>query len=157
MALATGLSVESHSQKALFGPLGIEDLQWQYSPLQRAQTGGGLRLSSRSLAVLGRLQLNGGATADGARVLPESWTEASITPTARVDDYGFLWWLKRPTESAPDFVGPYMTGSGGNRVHLLPAYDAIVVITTENFRVRDAHSLSDQIMVDDVIPALRGD
>ena len=38
-----------------------------------------------------------------------------------------------------------MTGTGGNRVHLFPELDAVIVITTTNFGRRDAHALSDRL------------
>ncbi|MEM7098382.1 MAG: serine hydrolase [Pseudomonadota bacterium] len=156
-ALATNQSIEEYAQQKLFGPLGIETLQWQYSPKGYAQTGGGLRLSSIALARLGRMHLDQGLARDGTRVLTESWIKESVEPQARIDeddDYGYLWWIKRPTKQAPQFQGPYMSGNGGNRVHLLPELNAVVVITTKNFGQRDAHSRADRIMADFVIPAL---
>ncbi|MEM1403688.1 MAG: serine hydrolase [Pseudomonadota bacterium] len=158
VALSTQEAVPSYAQRALFDPLGIERMEWHFSPLGHAQTGGGLRLSSRSLLALGRLQLNGGVTIEGAQLLPKRWIKGSQTARVQIDEddeYGYLWWLKKPTEANPDFEGPYMTGSGGNRVHLLPAYDTVVVVTSENFRRRDAHELSDRIMTEHVLPALR--
>jgi hypothetical protein len=38
-----------------------------------------------------------------------------------------------------------MTGTGGNRVHVVPDLDAVVVITTTNFRLLNAHELSDRL------------
>lgn len=157
-ALATDQSIEQYAQHRLFAPLGIDRLQWQYSPKGYAQTGGGLRLTSRALAQLGRMHLDGGVAPGGARVLPQAWIQNSVEPQARIDeddDYGYLWWLKLPTKAAPQFYGPYMSGSGGNRVHLLPAYNAVVVVTTKNFREREAHPWADRIVSDWVIPALQ--
>ena len=156
-ALATNQSIEQFAQDKLFAPLGIHSVQWHFSPKGYAQTGGGLRLTSRALVKLGRMHLDGGLAHDGTRVLSESWIKESEQPQARIDeddDYGYLWWLKRPTQQAPQFHGPYMSGNGVNHVHLLPAQDAVVVITTKNFGQRDAHSRADRIMTDFVLPAL---
>lgn len=160
VSTATGQDIEAYARERLFAPLGIDDVRWLRSPLGHAQTGGGLRLTTRALATIGRLQLDGGRTPDGERLLPEAWVDASATPHANIDeddDYGYLWWLKRPTGEAPDFAGPYMTGNGGNRVHLIPERDAVVVITTENYGRRDAHDRADRIMTEYVLPALLGD
>ena len=46
---ATGQRTDRYAQEKLFGPLGITDAQWVYSPLNIPQTGGGLRLTSRDL------------------------------------------------------------------------------------------------------------
>jgi hypothetical protein len=39
-------------------------------------------------------------------------------------------------------------------VHVLPALDAVVVITATNFGRRDAHPLSDQLLTEHVLPSL---
>ena len=40
-------------------------------------------------------------------------------------EYGYLWWLR----SFGGHRSAYMTGMGGNRVHLFPELDAVAVIT----------------------------
>jgi hypothetical protein len=40
----------------------------------------------------------------------------------------------------------YMTGSGGNKVFVLPDLSLVAVITSENFGRGDAHQLSDRLM-----------
>src|SRR4030081_216345 len=57
----TGARTDRYAQEKLFGPLGIADAQWVYSPLNTPQTGGGLRLSSRELLKIAQLYLNGGS------------------------------------------------------------------------------------------------
>jgi hypothetical protein len=74
----------------------------------------------------------------------------SLTPHARIDadtEYGYLWWLK-------SFAGErcfYMTGMGGNRVHVFPDRDLVAVITTTNYRRRDAHALSDRLLLEQIL------
>ena len=40
-----------------------------------------------------------------------------------------------------------MSGMGGNRVAVFPALDLVVVITSVNYRERDAHQLTDQVLM----------
>ena len=47
-----------------------------------------------------------------------------------------------------------MTGAGGNRVHVFPELETVVVITSTNFRRRDAHALSDRLLTEHVLPTL---
>ena len=49
-----------------------------------------------------------------------------------------------------------MTGTGGNRVHVFPELGGVVVITTTNFRLRDAHTLSDRLVLEHALPLLEG-
>jgi CubicO group peptidase (beta-lactamase class C family) len=138
----TGEPVETFAQRVLFDPLGIEEPEWQRTPTGHAMTGGGLGLRSRDLLELGRLYLEGGRD-----IVPREWVERSTRPHVRVDDendYGYLWWLRR--------IGGHacwaMSGLGGNRVAVFPELTTVVVVTAENFGRRDAHALTDRLVVD---------
>jgi CubicO group peptidase (beta-lactamase class C family) len=146
---AVGEPLSEFARRELFEPLGIEHADWPLTPLGRTSTAGGLLLRSRDLLRLGRLYPEG-----GGGIVPPEWIDASTRPHARIDDsteYGYLWWIR-------DFGGHrsyYMTGTGGNRVHVVPDLDAVVVITTTNFRLRNAHELSDRLVAA-AIQALAG-
>ena len=46
-----------------------------------------------------------------------------------------------------------MNGSGGNKVVVFPGLRTVVTITTTNFRVKDAHVLSERPLTDYVLAA----
>ncbi len=153
---ATKKPVPEFAQETLFGPLGVEKTEWQFTPLGIAMTGGGLGLTSRELARLGQLYLDGGS-ANGRRVVPEAWVRTSIVPHARIDDdteYGYLWWLKSFKAGDRTFRSYFMSGSGGNRVHVFPDQKVVVVITTTNFRERGPHEITDRLLTNHVLAAL---
>jgi CubicO group peptidase (beta-lactamase class C family) len=136
------------ADEALFGPLGITGAEWQRSPLGLAQAGGGLGLRSRDLQALAQLILNGGLW-HGRRILPEAWVRASMTPRANVRpnvDYGYLWWLQRHEVGGREPWSHGMRGAGGSHVTVPPDLDLVVVITAENFAIRDAHQKSDALL-----------
>lgn len=140
---ATKTRVEDFAQQHLFTPLGITKVQWARSSLGEAQTGGGLELRSRDLLKLGQLYLDEGKWEE-KQIVPADWVRASTRPHARINDdndMGYLLWLRKFKE---DQVW-YMTGSGGNRVLMLPGHEMVAVITSANFNTRDAHDLSDAI------------
>jgi CubicO group peptidase (beta-lactamase class C family) len=142
---ALGEPLSEFARRELFGPLGIEHAEWHHTPLGQTNTAGGLLLTSRSLLALGELYLRG-----GGGLVPAGWVAESLTPHARIDaemEYGYLWWL-RPYGSERCF---FMTGAGGNRVHVFPDRDLVAVITTTNFRRRDAHALSDRLLVEQIL------
>jgi CubicO group peptidase (beta-lactamase class C family) len=153
---ATKRPVPEFAKETLFAPLGIERVQWQLSPLGTAMTGGGLGLTSRDLAGLGRLYLDGGRR-NGAQVVPESWVRESLRPHARIDEeteYGYLWWLRAFKAGDKAYSTFFMTGTGGNKVFVIPELRAVVVVTTTNYREKDAHQLSERLLTEHVLPAI---
>jgi CubicO group peptidase (beta-lactamase class C family) len=153
---ATKRPVPQFADEVLFKPLGITSLKWQFQPLGPAMTGGGLGMRSKDLLKLGQLYLNGGKW-EGKQIISAEWVKRSIAPhaNARDDtDYGYLFWLQpfRIGERKVPSFG--MSGSGGNKVYVLPEQDAVVVITTTNFQMRGAHPNSDKLLTTLVMPAL---
>jgi CubicO group peptidase (beta-lactamase class C family) len=142
-----GEPLSDFARRELFDPLGIERAKWQHTPRGETSTAGGLELTSRSLLRLGELYLR-----DGEGIVPPEWIGESIRPHARIDaetGYGYLWWLK-------EYAGEhtfFMTGMGGNRVHVFPGRELVAVITTTNFGRRDAHALSDRLLVEEILQA----
>ena len=82
---ATGARTDRYAREKLFGPLGITDVEWVYSPWNIPQTGGGLRLSSRSLLKIGQVYLDGGRW-QGREILKQDWVQKSTRPHARIDE-----------------------------------------------------------------------
>ena len=142
---ALGEPLSDFARRELFDPLGIERAEWQHTPRGETSTAGGLELTSRSLLRLGELYLK-----EGEGLVPREWVAESIRAHARIDDeteYGYLWWLK-------EYAGErtfFMTGMGGNRVHVFPGRELVAVITTTNFGRRDAHALSDRLLVEEIL------
>jgi len=113
-------------------------------------TGGGLRLRTRDLLELGRLYLDG-----GRGIVPETWVRESTRPHAQVDDataYGYLWWLRDYGVGGRRVSSFDMSGMGGNRVAVLPELGAVAVVTSENFRMPDAHDRTQRLLVDELLP-----
>lgn len=142
-----GEPLSEFARRELFEPLGIEHAEWVLTPKGQTSTAGGLELTSRSLLRLGELYLRG-----GEGVIPTEWVAESIRPHSRVDaeiEYGYLWWLR-------EYAGErcfFMTGMGGNRVHVFPDSERVAVITTTNFDRRDAHTLSDRLLTAELLRA----
>ncbi len=153
---ATGQRTDRYAQEKLFGPLGITDAQWVYSPLNIPQTGGGLRLTSRDLLKIAQLYLDGGVW-QGRRIVDEAWVKASTTPHARIDeqtDYGYLWWLKSFRSGEKGYTTFFMSGNGGNKIAAFPALDMVVVITSTNYGTRGMHEQTEKLLTDYILPAV---
>jgi CubicO group peptidase (beta-lactamase class C family) len=153
---ATGVRTDHYAQEKLFGPLGISDAQWVYSPMNMPQTGGGLRLSSRDLLKLAELYRNGGIW-QGTRIVDEAWVKASTQPHAQIDDemeYGYLWWLKMFKSGGKSYPAYFMSGNGGNKVAVFPGLDLAVVITSTNYSTRGMHEQTEKLLIDYILAAV---
>jgi CubicO group peptidase (beta-lactamase class C family) len=157
LSKTTGLRTDKYAEQRLFGPLGIANANWVYSPLNIPQTGGGLRLSSLDLLKLVQLFLNGG-TWNGKRIIPEDWVKRSITPHAQINDrqeYGYLWWLQSFKGGDTSYPAFFMSGNGGNKVVGFPGLDMAVVITSTNYGTRGMHEQTERLLSDYILAALR--
>src|SRR6266536_675629 len=115
---ATGTRTDHYAQKKLFGPLGISDAQWVYSPMNVPQTGGGLRLRSRDLLKIAELYRNGGLW-QASRIVDAAWVKTSTQPHAQIDEdteYGYLWWMKAFKSGGNGYPAFFMSGNGGNKI-----------------------------------------
>ena len=148
--------VPAFAKENLFDPIGVGKVEWQFTPLGTAMTGGGLGLTSQDLFRFAELYRSGGVW-NGKRVLPAAWVAQSIAPHARIDDdteYGYLWWLKTYKAGGREFRTYSMAGTGGNHIHVFPDQKAVVVITTTNYRERNSHELTDKLLIEKILPAL---
>lgn len=154
---ATRRPLPEFADEVLFTPLGITGEEWQFSPTGLAQGGGGLALRSRDLLKLGEMLLDGGRW-QGRQVLPEAFVTAMTTPHASAGegrgDYGYLTWLPAYTVKGQTYPAWAMNGTGGNKVVIIPALQAVVVVTTENYNVRNPHGIADSLISDHALAAL---
>jgi CubicO group peptidase (beta-lactamase class C family) len=157
LAKATGMRTDHYAQEKLFGPLGIMDAVWVYSPLNVPQTGGGLRLTGRDLLKIAELYRAGGIW-EGKRLVAESWVKGSTTPHARIDDdteYGYLWWLKKFKSGDKSYAAFFMSGNGGNKAMVFPDLDMSVVLTSTNFNTKGMHQQTEQLLTDYILRAVQ--
>ena len=152
----TGVRTDRYAQEKLFGPLGITDAQWVYSPMNIPQTGGGLRLTSRDLLRIAELYRSGGMW-QGTRIVDEAWVKASTQPHAQIDEqteYGYLWWLKTFKSAGKGYPAFFMSGNGGNKIAVFPGLDLTVVITSTNYGTRGMHEQTEKLLTDYILPAV---
>jgi CubicO group peptidase (beta-lactamase class C family) len=149
--------LDEFARKSLFEPLRISGEQWQRTPTGIPMTGGGLALKSRDLLKLAQLYLDDGRW-HGQQIVSASWVRQSTSPKAKVDDqteYGYLWWIRSFQTGSATIPAYLMQGMGGNKVAVFPRQKLAVVITTTNYQVRGAHALTDRLLTEHILAAVR--
>jgi CubicO group peptidase (beta-lactamase class C family) len=153
----TGMRTDRYAQEKLFSPLGINNLQWVYSPLNVPQTGGGLRMTSQDLLKIGQLYLNNGQW-HGAEIVSKDWVQRSTTAHAQVDDdtdYGYFWWLVTYKSGGTSYPAYFMSGNGGNKVYVVPSADLVAVITSTNYNTKGMHEQAQKLLTDYILASLQ--
>ena len=118
------------AEERLFGPLGITDVEWETTDFGSPIGGFGLSMTSRDMLRLGQLYLNGGVW-NGARILPEGWTESTQPGFNTILSYGYLFW---GNGSGPLMGGSYEArGYLGQFITVYPEKNVVVVRTGSTF------------------------
>ena len=126
-------SVDEYIANALFGPLGIDNYEFQYSRNKEVMTGGGLRLRSRDLLKVGELVQNKGIF-QNISIIPKDWINECLTVHRTDEDsgagYGYYFWnFQFPIGEQTKINGWFMAGNGGNIVLILPELESVIVVT----------------------------
>lgn len=123
---ATGMTALGFARQNLFDPLGIEDVYWPSDPQGYTYGWGDASLHPRDAAKIGYLWLNKGVW-DSNQIVSAAWVKDSVTAQSRSggDDYGYGWWVSEESY--------YASGRGGQKIIVLPALNAIVVMTGGGF------------------------
>jgi CubicO group peptidase (beta-lactamase class C family) len=145
---ATGMSSSAYATEQLFGPLGIDDVDWPSNPQGITIGWGELRMKPRDAAKFGYLYLRDGWW-DGDQIVPSSWVRASTREQIQgtlQDGYGYQWWV--------DDSGYYMAlGYAGQFIFVVPEMDLVVVFGSD-LGDRDFY-VPQELLTGYIIPAAR--
>ncbi len=150
IARGTGMGLLEYARQALFGPLGIEDVEWITGSNGREAAASGLRLRPRDLARIGQALLDGGGGA-----IPPAWLAASFTPQARIDaeiDYGYQWYLYNGSTGGSPWMAAF--GNGGQRLVVIPRLGLVVAVMCGNYDAADQGSMPRRVLREFVLGAL---
>lgn len=143
----TGKTALAFAQEHLFGPLGIEDVDWPANPQGISIGWGELRMHPHDMAKIGYLYLNGGQW-DGQQIVPSDWVKVStrkhIDGTLQ-DGYGYQWWIAKNAYMALGYAGQYII--------VVPEQNLVAVFTSE-LEERDFF-LPQELFDEYILPACR--
>ena len=149
--------MEEYAQQRLFGPLGITHPKWNYASSGKAHLGGGLELKTADWARLARLMATGGVH-EGEQLLSKAWIDASLKNYVLVEPgtgYGYFWWRPELELDGQTHAANMMSGSGGNRIYVMPEKGLVAVITKNDFRDRGAHASSEALFENEVLSFIK--
>ena len=153
------MPMETYMHEKLFAPLGITNYINQTDDTERVPYfGGGMLLTSRDLLKFGQLFLNQGQW-NGKQVISAAWVAESFGKYGRLQDtrdkneYGYLWWHDTYQVNGKPIAAIEARGAGGQFIFILPELEAVVVVTSGNFRNRKGNQPRD-ILQEYILPAL---
>ncbi|MES2521394.1 MAG: serine hydrolase [Gemmatimonadota bacterium] len=158
---AAGIALPAYAQRELFAPLGIqaEDVRWQFRLDSSAPNDfGQIWLRPRDMAKIGMLVANGGAWG-GRQVVPGRYIAAATARHTAIGSrgYGYLWWHQwfgvqsGGAETRVETV--VASGHGGQKIYIVPAFDAVVVFTGGAYSGL-VESAANDIVAREMLPAL---
>lgn len=162
VAEATHTPVLDFARRHLFGPLGIDDVEW-WTDERGYYTGGmGLYMRPRDMVKLGELYLHEGIW-QSSRIVSGEWVRASTRAQVSTgnaipfgSEYGYLWWVGHG--QGRDFY--FANGYAGQFIMVAPALD-LVVVATSGWRGLSWNQAGAQwgnvieVIVDGVLPSVR--
>ncbi len=116
----------AYAQENLFGPLGIEDVDWKANPQGINIGWSDLYMRPDDMAKIGLLYLHEGQW-DGEQIISAGWirdsTRSYVDATLQ-DGYGYQWWVSDS--------GVYMAlGYAGQFIFVVPQKGMVVVFTSD--------------------------
>jgi CubicO group peptidase (beta-lactamase class C family) len=130
-------------QDDVMGPIGASS-SWKWVPYTNSYVslhgkqvasvsggtrwGGGMWIDTWDMARFGYLWLRQGAW-NGKQIVPASYVNAALTPSAHGPDYGYLWWLNTKGKNLPGMptTAYAALGAGSNSIVVSPEHDLVVV------------------------------
>ncbi len=152
---ASGMAIDQFAEDYLFRPLGISNVQWGHtSDKEVIPSGKRLHMTSRDMAKIGQLILNGGKW-NKKQIVSEKWIEESTTPKTKITgiDYGYLWWNIPFRVNGKTIVSKTATGNGGQYIMVIPEMNMVAVFTGGAYNLQE-DKLPFAIMKDVFLPAL---
>jgi CubicO group peptidase (beta-lactamase class C family) len=91
------------------------------------------------MVAIGELVLRHGR-AGGRQVVDSAWVAHALAVSVSIgavdryaDGYGYLWYTKTYALGARRVTVHFASGNGGNKIYVIPAYDAVVAISSSAY------------------------
>lgn len=128
---STKMEFSDFVNQFMFQPMGIDHFRWDSYVENGHPAWGGISLTTRDMAKVGLLMLNGGHWRDESIVSSE-WVNLSTSNIVSINGtgYGLHWWVS--VEGSP-YKMFYAAGYGDQFVYVIPELKMVVAINGKNF------------------------
>ncbi|MDJ0840561.1 MAG: serine hydrolase [Acidobacteriota bacterium] len=155
VAQAAG-ATDTFAETNLFAPLGISEYRWFRAPDGKPYGAGGIEMTTRDLALIGKLLLDKGMWR-GRRLVSQSWIEKMTKPRFKGElwkkEYGLGWYCHSVRAKGRDIGVVSAAGNGGQRIWVMPDLDAVVVTVMSNYNsIKQLQA--DKIIAEIIVPSL---
>ncbi|MGE8126663.1 serine hydrolase domain-containing protein [Methylobacterium sp. NPDC080182] len=164
IAKSSGRTLHTFAREALFEPVGIGATEWAVGDDDEPFAASGARMTTRDLARIGVMMLDGGR-ANGRAVVPAAWLARCVTPYVSTDEvrrYGYQWFVRdvafgKPKGWAPGRLECMWTaqGEGGQRLFVIPALQLVIAVTAGNYEQADQWIPPTRLLNDVVLAHVR--
>ena len=152
----SGMYIDEFSGKFLFRPLGISNFYWDKFTNGTVQTDGGLHLRPRDMAKIGYMMLKNGKWR-GRQIVSKEWVIESTNTHTTHDfgyGYGYQWRSVKTTINNKEIDMFWASGTGGQRIFVIPTLDLIAVFTSKVFGNPLGGSRTSGILKHYIIPSM---
>lgn len=122
---ASGLPTARFAARALFDRLGMADTSLNLDEKGHAWTYADMRTTTRDMARIGQLMLEGGLWR-GKRILGAAYIEKATSPSPTKKEMGYLWWI---LYDRGKILGYYASGYLNTDIYVLPRRELVIVRT----------------------------
>lgn len=148
LKLKTGMYADEFAKKFLFELLGTDTFNWDtFRQNEYPCMGGSLELTSRDMAKIGLMVLNGGRF-NHNQVISKDWiaesTSKHISTHITGDDYGYHWWNISLNSGNKHYKTIWANGLGSQFIYIIPELDVVIVTTGYNYE-NDSWAISEGI------------
>lgn len=122
---ATGMTPTDYAMEKLFGPIGMNPVQWWLDGANHTLTFCCVDTPTREFAKFGLLYLRNGQW-DGRQIISESWVKDSTRKTGLNPAYAYQWWPFSDPKGPIPIDAFAARGIDDQRIYVIPSLDLVV-------------------------------